>query len=96
MPKHYIYPTPNPDGADADRRIELRWQREGGVQLAATRWAGDPMKVDFGQEFIQPEKDGDPLVPAWMGDFVSLERAQINHLIRQLRAARDQAFGRDE
>jgi hypothetical protein len=96
MPKHNIYPTPNPDGSGADRRIELHWQRDGGVQLASTRWAGDPAKVDFGQDFVQPNKDGDPLVPAWQGDFADLDRTQLNHLIRQLRTARDQAFGKDE
>jgi hypothetical protein len=36
------------------------------------------------------------MVPAWRGDFIPLERDQVNHLIRQLRAARDQAYGKDE
>lgn len=96
MPKHNIYPTPYPDGTNADRRIELHWQRERGVQLATTRWAGPAEKVDFGQEFVQPDTDGDPLVPAWRGDFMDLTRDQINHFIKQLRVARDQAFGRDQ
>lgn len=32
----------------------------------------------------------------WDGFFVTLDRHQINQLIRNLRKARDRAFGRDE
>jgi hypothetical protein len=107
MAKHYIYPAPNPDGSNADRRIELHWQRDGSVQLASTRFAGQG-QVDTtityltqGGEHIPAQVPGanthsgdTPL--AWPGEYVDLNRDQVNHLIKQLRIARDQAFGRDE
>ncbi len=106
MPKHYLYPRPNPDGTDADRRLELHWQRDGGVQLATARFAGQG-QVDTtitylteGGEHIPAQAganthSGD-LPLAWPGEFVELAREQVNHLIKQLRVARDQAYGRDE
>lgn len=87
MAKHMIYPTANPDGTDADRRIELQWQRERGAQIAVTKFGG------VGDRTREYTEKGDP---TWVGEAVDLTRDQINHLIRQLRAARDQAFGRDE
>ncbi len=83
MPKHYIYPAPNTDGSTSDRRVELNWQRDGGVQIATTVWPG------------APGTDPDTTVD-WDGQFVELSRTHVNHLIKQLRIARDQAFGRDE
>ena len=35
-------------------------------------------------------------VPSWQGQFVDLDRTQINELIRCLRTARDVAYGRNE
>lgn len=96
MPKHNIYPTPNPDGTNSDRRIELHWQRDSGVQVASTKWAGEVGSVpDTGAEFLPGTSVNGPLM-AWDGQFVGLTRERINHLIKQLRIARDQAFGRDE
>lgn len=99
MPKHNIYPKPNPDGTNADRRLELNWQRDGSVQLATAKWAGDG-EPDPAATYL-PTRSGStssvnmpPL--AWAGEFVELTREQVNHLIKQLRIARDQAFGRDE
>lgn len=57
-------------------RAELRWGREGYVQLATVADAGPPEGLE--------------------GWFVTLDRTGINDLIRHLRKARDQAFGRDE
>lgn len=95
MPKHNIYQRPGPDGQDSSRRLELHWQRDTFVSLATTAWAGDLAQVDTAQEFL-PSVDDGVMVPAWRGDFIPLERDQVNHLIRQLRAARDQAYGKDE
>jgi hypothetical protein len=96
MAKHCIYPTPNPDGSDADRRIELLWQRDMYVQVGTTAWAGDTGSTpDRAAEYL-PGTSANNLLRAWAGQFVDLTREQINHLIKQLRIARDQAFGRDE
>ena len=107
MPKHYIYPKPNPDGTDARARFELHWQRDGSVQLASTRFAGQG-RVDTTITYLT---DGGADVPvqmsgantfsgdmpsAWPGEYIDMDRDQVNHLIKQLRVARDQAFGRDE
>jgi hypothetical protein len=107
MPKHNIYPlagrflaVPPAEGEPLppSGRLELHWQRDTYVQLASTRWAGDPAKIDTTQEFLPPESDtgSEPMRPAWEGFFVDLDRGGINHLIKQLRAARDQAYGKDE
>lgn len=68
----------------SNRRAELHWQRGVGVQLATT--VSDEPDLD--------DEDGGEL--GWSGEFVDFDRAQINHLIKQLRIARDQAYGRDE
>ena len=94
MPKHYIYPKPLPDGTDQRGRLELHWQRDNYVQLATTHWAGEG-SPDTTITYLPGDK-GDQPVEAWPGEYVELDREQLNHLIRQLRAARDQAFGRDE
>jgi hypothetical protein len=95
MARHNIYPTPNPDGTDAENRLELHWQRDGGVQLASTAWMGEAGKPDTVIEYLPSDDKGDTY-RAWDGPFVDLTRSQLNHLIKQLRVARDQAFGRDE
>lgn len=97
MPKHNIYPATTAD-IPADRRLELHWQRESGVQLATTVWKGPfGSTPDTGLEFL-PGATGTAEDPgrAWDGQFLDLNRDQLNHLIKQLRVARDQAFGRDE
>lgn len=42
------------------------------------------------------EDDRDLIWTCWDGFFIDLDRRGMNHLIRNLRRARDQAFGRDE
>jgi hypothetical protein len=98
MPKHYIYPNPNPDGTDARGRIELHWQRDTYVQVATTRFAGQG-QVDTTITYLAeqgPRTEVNEPALAWPGEYVELDRQQVNHLIRQLRIARDQAFGKDE
>jgi hypothetical protein len=98
MPKHFIYPRPLPDGRDAQSRLELHWQAGSYVQIGSATWAGDPNHVDSTLVYLQPATG--IVVPdpkeAWPGQFVELDRDQVNHLIRELRMARNQAFGKDE
>jgi hypothetical protein len=103
------YPTPNPDGTDADRRVEVGWSRNGTVQVATTKL--NPLAdrnreyVDLSMTPVSDEAHGEAktdavpterLVHAWDGQYVDLDRGQINELIRNLRRARDQAYGHDE
>ena len=95
MARHYIYPRPVTEGAVQDQRLELHWQRDSGVQIASTKWAGSAGTApDTAAEYLD-DTSMEPL-RAWAGQFLDLNRDQINHLIKQLRAARDQAFGKDE
>lgn len=69
-------------------RVELGWQRDGHVQLATTnahsqfRLEADDAKSDL---------DTEP----FYGWHVTLDRDGINKLIRDLRRARDAAYGAD-
>lgn len=67
----------------ADEQIHVGWDKDGHVQIASL---GDPRGA------------GEPGVDEGMGagSFVDLNRVQINELIRNLRRARDAAYGRDE
>lgn len=95
MPKHYLYePAPRNGPQDIGRRLELHWAREAqSVVLGSTHWVG-PGEPVTDQEVFHPEF-GDP-IQAWDGLLIALNRDQINHLITQLRTARDQAYGRDQ
>jgi hypothetical protein len=67
--------------------VEVRW----------SRWPDSHVQVVSrlrGYEVFVPE--GEEPIPCMYGLFVTLERDAINKLIRHLRRARDQAFGRDE
>lgn len=63
------------------RAVVVGWQRGMQVQLAT-------LKINSDQ--------AEPPVPVEEGQYVDLDRLQINTLIRNLRHARDQAYGRDE
>lgn len=65
--------------------VDVRWNREGTVQIVTK--AEDP----FGGRFAEDEG-----IHYTDGMYVDLNRNGINDLIRNLRRARDQAFGRDE
>lgn len=66
--------------------VDVRWGREQGYVQVVTKaedaWGGR-WSEDEGSHFTD-------------GMFVDLDRTGINRLIRNLRRARDQAFGRDE
>jgi hypothetical protein len=91
MPKETVYGEQHAfDPADknpAVPRAEVIWNREGGyVQIVtkATDANGGRLVGDD-----EPTHFTDGL-------YVDLDRSAINALIRNLRRARDQAFGRDE
>jgi hypothetical protein len=101
MAKHMIYPSANPDGPQ-DRRVEIQWFRDQDVRIGVTKCveSADPNRVYVSGLPTPPTTTTSAASPepheAWEGQFVDLDRSQINHLIRQLRIARDQAYGKDE
>lgn len=87
MPKQYIITEAEERRRDevGGRRsaIRLGWDRVGYVQIATVLQAGtDGSPVPMDSEVDE-------------GQFVDLDRASINRLIRALQRARDQAFGKD-
>lgn len=100
MPKETVYGEQMAyDPADPKprvARVEVMWNREAGhVQIVSKatdaeggRWAGYP-KADEPYDETNEHHVTD-------GYYVNLGRVEINTLIRHLRRARDQAFGRDE
>lgn len=91
MPKERIDARPgyNSDGDEGKGRsvVEVLWGRETGhcqiVSKAVDRFTGDRLSDDEGIHYTD-------------GMYVDLDRRGINNLIRALRRARDQAFGKDE
>ena len=104
MPKEYTYANTRPYGDDFPGRsvAEVSWSREAEhVQLGTLcihEATGERWIPDWVTGLIPPEKAGS--VPSHVfaqdGWFIDLDRQGINKLIRDLRRARDQAFGRDE
>jgi hypothetical protein len=96
MPKETMALHRNVFGPDsaATSLLELRWGRNGFVEFGLrTVHAADH------SDYIPTEAEGSPEHPAGKpvrGHYTSVDRDQINDLIRYLRRARDYAFGRDE
>mgnify|MGYP001585479763 CR=1 FL=1 len=93
MPKEYVYGEPLPadtsevSGPVPDQPVVVvGWSRETGDMQIVTRL----------HDAEVPSLDESENIPAKYGYYVSLNRRGINDLIRYLRKARDQAFGRDE
>ena len=90
MPKETVYGElltfeDGEEESEDERPIaQVRWSRESGDVQLVTRKKG--------YEIAGPD---DELTYAY-GMYVDLDRRGINDLIRHLRRARDQAFGRDE
>src|SRR5262245_54766375 len=90
------YPDPDP------RRVSVGWSKEGyGAQIGVGWVAPQAVAADdltyAGQNkdlVSTGETDEDGTV--WHTQWLDLDRALINDLIRALRKARDEAFGRDE
>lgn len=109
MPKERIDARPGYefDGSDGHGRsvVEVSWGRETDyvqvVSKVIDRFTGDPY-VKNPDEVLSPRAartvdEMEAPVPRFTdGMYVDLDRRGINDLIRVLRRARDQAFGRDE
>lgn len=81
MPKEVIYPRQSETGDNPAPWAEVSWSKEyEHVQLVTK--AADGIK-------LEPTPEGN-------GWYVDLNRTQINRLIRALRRARDDSFGKDE
>lgn len=91
MPKEHVYGSLTPFGVEDPRRcvVEVRWDRESGYFQIATKEASAEL-------FVAGEPLPENTIPAEYGFYTDLDRRGINDLIRVLRRARDQAFGRDE
>lgn len=83
MPVEYVRGAGfNPDDDEAEILVKVGWSDQW-VQLATV--ARDPVT----HETLKVPGDAD----SW---YVDLDRRGINDLIRELRKARDRAYGRDE
>jgi hypothetical protein len=92
MPKEVVYGDHLPFGEDDPgvSIVEVRWSRESGDVQVATKAVS---RIDHGPLVETGPGDG---IHYTAGFHVQLGRSGINDLIRYLRRARDQAFGRDE
>ena len=85
MPKEAVYgePLTVENATDEQPIVEVRWSRETGDMQIVTR-------------VKEYEVSLDALPSCKYGMYVTIDRRGVNDLIRHLRRARDQAFGRDE
>lgn len=89
MPKEVV--------ATADQHdVEVAWGRDAGYVQVGTVAAEHHSLEEFLEHARAPENDGPGVAAQYRGLFGTLDRNGVNHLIRVLRRARDQAFGRDE
>lgn len=95
MPKETISSTPN------SNHVTVGWGRDQGTvqihtaspeRLVAATVERAERGSDLPEHGAKPTAEGVP----FSGWFADLGRADLNDLIRVLRRARDQAFGRDE
>ncbi len=97
MPKETVFgeqcpglgdrPDPAPEVPPKVPLVDVMWGRDQGTVQIVTK-ASDPWGGRWAGE--------SPETHFTDGMFVDLDRKGINRLIRNLRRARDQAFGRDE
>lgn len=93
MPAEHVYGIGLPPGSGPEEApnivpiVDVRWSRDGTVQIVSK--ATDA----FGGRAVGDSFEG---ISYLDGFHVDLDRLAINNLIRHLRRARDQAFGRDE
>ena len=95
MPKEITYGTTENETFSVDgvvrencaRGVQVGWNRDGWVQIGTLlRYGIESTKDEPAHLRYSTER----------GWYVDLGRTQINDLIRNLRRARDQAYGRDE
>lgn len=100
MPKEMVYSNSKPYGeiSSAQTVIGVRWQRDHCYAAVFCQLFNDDLKYATADGFEHVAEGDDALHrKVWAeGFYVDLDRAGINRLIRNLRRARDQAFGRDE
>lgn len=101
MPKEVIYGTDPPYTEESSARsvIGVHWGRDGWehLQVSASLFNDDGKYVDGNGATHQAEGADLMRREVWaQGFYVNLDRSGVNTLIRHLRRARDQAFGRDE
>lgn len=104
MPKEVIYAEHLPYGdADPARSvIEISWSREASHVQMATKCVHAADHTAFVHpsfyEYLKPLSEDERLgvLSMMAGLYATLDRDGINSIIRVLRKARDQAFGRDE
>jgi hypothetical protein len=94
MPKEVIVNDRDVFGPDSSAcsLLQVRWGRNGFVEFGSRIVHGADHSDYVPTKDERPGDAGKPI----RGHYMSLDRAQINDLIRNLRKARDQAFGRDE
>lgn len=88
-------PDPQP------RRISIGWSKNTHAQIGIG-WVDDkattadlPLAAGFAADFIT-SGETDENGKIWQSQWLDLDRHLVNQLIRELRKARDEAFGRDE
>lgn len=105
MPKVNIYEPLGglPAQDEQRRRVQVGWHKGQHAQIGigytvkpgTEQSVGDGPVPDWAGDFIiegEHDEQGRP----WRSQWVNLDRGTINQLIRELRNARDQAFGKDE
>lgn len=70
-----------PSEYNEDMKVEVQWAKD--------------MYVQIGVAHLPPPEDPSKGTIEWDGKYLTLDRNEINRLIRILRKARDQAFGAD-
>lgn len=95
MPHEKIHPT-TPSTGDMPDLVEIHWERDRSAHLAVGYASTTIIEGLYGPE----ARAAVAAVSEEQADFaalwVTLDRHQINQLIRVLRRARDAAYGRDE
>lgn len=86
IPGQYVY-FESEDSEPEQSVVCVKWSKETGDLQIVTR-------LREAEVFYDEDKNAP--IPARYGWYVDLDRKGINELIRVLRRARDQAFGRDE
>jgi hypothetical protein len=95
MPREIVYGIDHfPVAEDGEGAEEVR------VPVAVLHWSRETGDVQLVTRLLHHEvptvEEHENGIPIGYGMYVSLNRTGINDLIRNLRRARDQAFGRDE
>jgi hypothetical protein len=90
MPKFNLYEKSTGLPGDTPARVEVGWTASGGGHVQIATCSDNLENLRALGKAAAPEQED------WRGIFMVLDRDGINELIRNLRIARDKAFGRDE